>query len=182
MRKTLFTTLFVSALILPLTAHADTIDDFVLTGNGETITFSLPASPPGNLSTCPTGIITSCLPGFETNFTASTLVTIDGVSTEQLIDFPTGMFLGGLSIGLNPGRLVGDQLFQPDAGDPTFLTGTFDLSSIPTPGGPPLPIDYTLTITPETAPPTVPEPSTLALLATGALGFTSVIRRRFLRV
>src|SRR5882757_5042026 len=45
MRKALFTlALFASALSLPLTAHADTIDDFVLTGGGNIITFSAPAS------------------------------------------------------------------------------------------------------------------------------------------
>jgi hypothetical protein len=39
MRKALFTlALLASALILPLTAHADTIDDFMLIGNGENLT------------------------------------------------------------------------------------------------------------------------------------------------
>jgi hypothetical protein len=44
-RKTLFTlALLASALSLPLAAHADTIDDFVLTGDGHIITYSLPAT------------------------------------------------------------------------------------------------------------------------------------------
>jgi hypothetical protein len=44
MSKALFTVLLAAALILPLTAHADTIDDFALVGGGYSITFSLPAS------------------------------------------------------------------------------------------------------------------------------------------
>ena len=67
MRKALFPlALLASAFTLPLTAHADTIDDFVLTGNGETVTFSLPA----------TGVYTLHL-HFD-NFSASGPGTIDG--------------------------------------------------------------------------------------------------------
>jgi hypothetical protein len=44
MRKALFTlALLASALSLRLAAHADNIDDFVLTGDGRIITYSLPA-------------------------------------------------------------------------------------------------------------------------------------------
>ena len=177
MRKALFTlALLASALIIPLTAHADTIDDFVITGGGNLITFSLPASPPGNLRTCPTGIITSCLPGSETDFSVSTLVTFDGVTTLESIDFPTGRFGGGLS--LTQIRLfsnIGD-LFTPDAANPTFLIGSFNLNAINPSGNPPI-IAYDLTITPETSAAT-PEPSSLALLATGALGLIAFTARR----
>jgi PEP-CTERM motif-containing protein len=169
--------LLFSAFVQPLTARADTIDGFVLTGNGLDITFSLPASPPGNESTCPTGIITSCLPGSETSFSVSTMVTTNGVSSEQSIVFPTGRFLGGLSLGLIPGRLFGEQLFAPDAANPTFLTGTFDLTALNPKGSPPF-LDYSLTIKPETTAPT-PEPSTLALLTTGVLGLVSLARRKY---
>jgi PEP-CTERM motif len=44
--KPLFTlALLASAFILPRAAHADTIDNFRITGDGNTITFFLPASP-----------------------------------------------------------------------------------------------------------------------------------------
>lgn len=177
MRKFVFpVTLLASALVLPLTAHADTIDNFVLTGNGLDVTFSLPASPPGNESTCPTGIITSCLPGSETAFTVSTLVTTNGVSAMESIEFPTLRFGGGLSLGLVPGRLFGPTLFTPDAANPTFLTGTFDLDAINPKGDPPV-LDYSLSITPETTAQT-PEPSTLGLFGTGVLGLIGVARKR----
>jgi hypothetical protein len=177
MRKALFLlALLASAFTLPLAARADTIDDFVITGGGNLITFSLPASPPGNLRTCPIGIITSCLPGSETDFSVSTLVTFDGVTTLESIDFPTGRFGGGLS--LTQIRLfsnIGD-LFTPDAANPTFLIGSFNLNAINPSGNPPI-IAYDLTITPETSAAT-PEPSSLALLATGALGLIAFTARR----
>jgi hypothetical protein len=172
MRKSLFLlALFASASILPLTAHADTIDDFVLTptAGGSIITFSLPASPPGNESTCPPNP-GSCLPGSETNFNVSTLVTIgDGTPTLDTISFPTSRFGGGLGIFPTVGlQLMGPQLFLPDAANPTFLLGTFDVSA-ENPKGDPQFIDYSLTISAEPTAPT-PEPSSLILLNTGVFG------------
>ena len=175
MRKALFPLAFLASA-LTITAHADTIDDFVITGGGNIINFSLPASPPGNLSTCPVGIITSCLPGSQTDFSVSTLVTFNGVSTLESIDFPTGRFGGGLSLGQL--RLFGNgELFAPDAANPTFLTGSFILSAINPSGDPPI-IDYDLTITPEPSTAATPEPSTLLLFATGlAAGILTLITR-----
>jgi hypothetical protein len=43
MRRILFP-LLLTVFALPLAVHADSIDDFVLTGNGDTVTFSLPAT------------------------------------------------------------------------------------------------------------------------------------------
>jgi hypothetical protein len=147
-------------------AHADTIDDFVLVGNGETITLALPASPPGNMSTCPVGPI-SCLPGSETAFYLSAPVTINGVTSLTSLAFPTFRFGGGLSIGLDPGRLGGSQAFGPDASNPTFIFGTYTLDAF-NPSFPPA--EYTLTIAEEDPTPPAaqtPEPGSLALLATG---------------
>jgi PEP-CTERM motif len=176
MRKTFFTfAILASALTIPLTAHADAIDDFVLTGGSVDITFSLPASPPGNLVVCPPSSgPTSCQNGSQTDFTASTLVTNNGVTTMGSLNFATGRFGGGLTAGGT--RFLGPQLFLPDAATPTFLIGTFNLSSFANPL-----IDYTLTITQETTTAPTPEPSTFALFATGALGIASAARRRISR-
>jgi len=175
-RISIFLLLLCSAFILPSAARADAIDDFVLTGDGMNITFSLPASPPGNESKCPTGIITSCVPGPQTAFYLDTLVTINGVTSEDSLAFPTARFGGGLSLGDTPGRLFGEVLFTPDAGTPTFLPGTFELYGLDFTGFPPE-LTYSLTITPETIAAT-PEPSTLGLFGTGVLGLIGVMRNR----
>jgi hypothetical protein len=181
MRKALFTlALLASAFTLPLIAHADTIDDFVLTGNGTTATFSLPASPPGNPLTCPPGN-GSCLPGSKTSFSVSTLVTTDGIPTEKGITFPTGTFSGGLLIGPPLERFLGPQLFEPDAANPTFLIGTFTLTLVDSSA--PVILHYTLTITPEPSTASTPEPSTLLLFATGlAAGMIPLATRHRTRI
>ena len=71
------------------------------------------------------------------------------------------------------------QLFTGPASAPTFLTGVFPAQySVPIFG---YGYDFgTITITPVgSAPSTVPEPGSLAFLATGALGAVSLLRRRF---
>ncbi|MBB5342696.1 hypothetical protein [Tunturibacter empetritectus] len=94
MRKIVFPlVLLASALVQPLTARADAIDNFVLTGNGLDITFSLPASPPGNESTCPP-FSPSCLPGSETAFYLSAPVTANGITSVESLAFPTERFGG----------------------------------------------------------------------------------------
>jgi hypothetical protein len=170
MRNFVFPLLLCSAFILPSAARADAIDDFVITGNGLDITFSLPASPPGNESTCPSGIITSCLPGSETAFYLSALVTDNGVTTLQALAFPTIFFGGGLEIGAT--RYYSNYvLFTPNAATPTFTPGTYSVNTLGSFGS------DTLTITPETTA-TTPEPSTLGLLGTGVIGLIGLVRRK----
>jgi PEP-CTERM motif len=189
MRHTLFSlVLAASAFTLPLTAYADTIDDFVLTGAGHTITYSLPA--------------TSSFPDFSlfNFFSESGPATIDGVSgyivggsyyvlgppTTLILSVPTEIF------GTSQLRLGGPKFFTVDVVPasnplgylpldvvPTFTPGTYSLAEqdnflqtlFP-------PIDFTLTITPETSMAPTPEPSTLALLGSGGLGIVSVLKRR----
>jgi hypothetical protein len=173
MSKRLFAfALLSSALTFPQNSYADTIDDFVITGNGDIITFSLPASPPGNHSTCPTNIIHACEPGSRTEFIVNTLVTIDGVSSQNtIIHFlTTNRYIGGLAIypaGIISGMIYGGpQLFEPDAANPTFVPGTYTLHPFFGLGLDPA----TLTITPEAATTPTPEPSSVVLLITGTLG------------
>jgi hypothetical protein len=192
MSKTLFTVLLASAFVLPLAAHADTIVDFVLTGDGHTITYSLPAS--AVITDHPHGVTLS----------ASALTTIDGVPgynesgtyyvqpglpglPSMVLTVPSSISNNDELIFFGEGPLQISEIIpisDPSSGHPDdllvdFNPGTYTLQSVGLalqPFNPP--IDYTLTITPETTPPAVPEPSTLALFTTGVLGLGSLVRRR----
>jgi hypothetical protein len=190
-RKLLSNTIILSTVLLPLAAHADTIDDFVLTGGGHTISYSLPAT-----STFPNDLSIEF-------FYESATATIDGVpgyvvrgaydvipsgfATLQL-DVPESIF-GYPSIQFQGPQLDSYVLVPSNNPDnpfdiaATFIPGTYSLVGEgmfpPVQSGPPLP--YTLTITPETATATTPEPSSLALLGTGILcivGFAAIKRGR----
>jgi PEP-CTERM motif len=190
MSKALFTlTLLASALTLPLTALADPIDDFVLKGDGHTVTYSLPA--------------TSSYPFYSlfNFFSQGGPATIDGVSgyvvvgqyaaffpyIDVIFDVPSSVFgvsqlyLDGprfWSIATEPASNP-PPYFQFDI-VPTFIPGTYSLQGVSSPPFEPLdpPVDYTLTITQETSTAPTPEPSTLALLTTGSLGLIAFSARR----
>ena len=165
MRNLLTRLLLLAAAALPIAAHANTIDDFVLTDpSGDTIAFSLPASPPLFGPSNPLLFETFTIPlSFDPAFFGS--ATLDG----QIL-FYSALLGGGLNVMIyHPGGTTpildhGDLLYSGTTADPTFLTGTFHVGT------------DTLTITPQTAP--APEPSTLALLATGTLGILSLARQR----
>ncbi|MBB5342694.1 PEP-CTERM sorting domain-containing protein [Tunturibacter empetritectus] len=179
MRNFVFPLLLCSAFVLPSAAHADAIDDFVLTGiygNSNVITFSLPASPPGSGNNCPPSS-PSCVPQYLLSFNAFAPVTFNGVTTDEELTFLTGRAGGGFYLHPTPQsslRYFGPTLFVLNGEDPTFVPGTYGVFSE---GALAPPLPYSLTITPETTAPT-PEPSTLALFGTGLAGLIEFARTR----
>jgi len=186
MRKALFPlALLASALTIPLTAHADTIDDFVLTGEGHTITYSLPNS--AIVMDHPHGVI----------LFASAPTTIDGVSGYNeggdyyVPRLPLPSFILSVPSSIDGGSLTlyGQNILEisqvipvsnPSVSHPddllvAFVPGTYNLTLFNS-GSPNPPTPYTLTITAESA--ATPEPSSLILLATGSFCLLGVIRSR----
>src|SRR5277367_6303398 len=137
-----------------IAAKADTYD-FTLTGEGNTYTFSLPSSPtPFEYSS----------DGFDS---ADIHIMADGTAEVGEVGFYTnppstlgGMFVANVSIDI---IALGPQLFTGPTSSPTFILGDFNLTE--NDGAP-----YTIDITDATTSP-VPEPTSLALLATGTLAF-----------
>lgn len=146
-------------------ARADTLN-FVLISQGDTIDFSLPSSPEAS---------SQSQPGYDVQLNDVSM-SVNGVQQTNGLYFYTNDAGGGLQFSDGTFNLFGAQLFSGTVFDPTFLLGTFELSSYYDGGQG----DSILTISPAGAPPsspdvsTVPEPSSL-LLSTGALAFLAAL-------
>jgi hypothetical protein len=178
MRKLLLVSLPVIAFLFSNSAaRAD--DLFSFTDNaGNTLTFSLPASPTPTASSGGTFVVDNVA------------VVFDGTSTVGGFAFTSGggWAFGGPGFSLQDdaggnyqGRFgvdgLTDSLFTGAPANPTFLTGTFTGTSFFLPSDPNTGSPYTLTITP----PPVPEPSSLLLLGSGVVSFGAMMRRRMAR-
>ncbi len=188
------TLLLAFAFALPTAAHADTLDDFVLTGNGHTYTFSLPSSG------LAAGDSTFGITTRDFLYQTAASATVDGAAgyTVTAVFFFYSGYVGGHAtegididqpgsdVGALSAALIGapasvgysvipnEPLMGPYLGfhiPGTYdrFTETYNQGYIDTP--------YTLTITPEATSSPIPEPSTLALLGTGSLALLSRLRR-----
>jgi len=191
MRKTLFAlALFASALSIPLNAHADAIDQltFNFTKPGfvpADAVIDIPASPPpsyldGLFGVCPAS---NCITVLGTSPTGSNYYLVNFYEESPTETFVTYAYYGNLSAPIPPARAFLQisglpALFTGPVSAPTFLTGTFNGEYQPVVEYPPIP--GTLTIEPLSNP-TVPEPSTFALMATGILGGITTLKRRMTR-
>ncbi len=184
MRKTLFTlALVASALIIPLEAHADTIDQFTFSFPTSpnflpaNLIIDLPASPPPSYwngygvcySNCFSVVGMSGGNNFIVDFTQLTA----GQTLVQYAIFDPQF--GPPSVPRAYTHIYAPTLFSGSIADPTFLTGTFDAEYQPVITFPQFP--GTITIEPQTNTP-VPEPSTLLFFATGVAGLLLLVTRR----
>ena len=138
--------------------RGSTIDDFVLKGESNIITFSLPSPAAGIPSMGPGGIVG----GFYV--LGGAYVTFNGTPQQDTLEFLSGALLSvgaGLILQSPGGQLVltGPLLYTGGPYSPTFNTGPFNLTNF-SDGNP-----YSLSITAESA--AAPEPGTLLLLSTG---------------
>ncbi len=173
MRLSVLVTAF--ALLVPLAAHAD---NFTLTGQGQTIAFSLPDSPQPSEFGDGTGF---AIDNVDVDFNGTLIsesVGFYAARTGIAISIADETFFAGGGASASDPELIalGSQLYTGSESSPTFVLGTYTIDNgghIGLPEG-----DYSLTITGDTA--VTPEPSSLALLGSGVIGLAGLVRRRFI--
>lgn len=176
--KTIVRALLCSTLLLSIAAavpaFADTIDNFTVVDKSSgthTYTFSLPGSPTLNLTSTPTYFDIS-----------GVSISKDGGSIGSGTVYFDLLSAGGVGINfLGFFYDIGPQVFTYTGTigtanfAPTFDLGTFVIKDQTFPNN----ADHFGSIT---IAGTAPEPSSLALLGTGALGLAGLLRRKFIPI
>jgi PEP-CTERM motif-containing protein len=148
--------LFAVSILGATMARADTLTyDFAANeapfGN---ISFSLPAAPtPLSFTSTSFKVLVDSL-------------KVDGNIVSEILSFYTSAQEGG--VGGSGIHMDGPQLFTGSTAHPMFLTGNFTIGD-----------DFNLSITPASVSTSAPEPYTLFLFGTGALGLYGLARRKF---
>ncbi|MFO1428896.1 MAG: hypothetical protein U1F76_01955 [Candidatus Competibacteraceae bacterium] len=177
-RKMLLCSTLLFSLVLCFTtsaARASTVD-YTLTGNlGDVFSFTISQTP--TPTSCQT-VVSDCFA-----VSPPTLVTINGPSALDIVQFYTPSNSGGLVIlsGTNPGLVLINQasssLFNDDLSNPVMLTGSFQGYNVNF-GGPVYTDNFAIQVTSTTST-TVPIPATIGLFSSALAGFGIVGKRQF---